>query len=196
MQKGAVMKQIKFFLKLAIVFTITFFVVGCISSKPVPAPVIIDKGSCQVPSGHLVDQAFATAKATLSNPNCKYQFNSIFSALLDICAGSPDIKNKTQFSNFLMWCKNNGIINTVQAKKQYTTYFSDKFVSLPDDYQTCSYCSRMKTVLNDCWSEIKSKELGLLKACNDSTTYNKAYNDMQKIELILEATCDSCAPEF
>ena len=94
-----------------------------------------------------------------------------------------------------MWAKKEGIISKVQAEKHYTRYFGHRFVSLPDTYQTCSQCPRLQNLLTSCRNELKDKEQGLIEACGDKATYAKASDDLYKIEVILEATCDACAAE-
>lgn len=166
---------------------------GCVSRKPPAPPNVVD--NCPLPSGYLVDQAFATARSTLSNPACRYKFDAVFASLLNVCKGAPDMKNKELFSNFLLWAKNEGIISKIQAETYYTRYFGHRFVSLPDTYQTCSHCTRLKTLLADCRNELKDKAQGLIKVCEDKATYAKASDDLYKIEVILEATCDACSAE-
>jgi len=161
-------------------------VAGCVQPKPKPVT------SCPLPSGHLVDKGFETARATLSNPECRYQFDAVFHSLLSICEGDPDMGHKEKFSNLLMWAKGQGIISKKQAAELYTTYFSARFVSLPGDYQTCSHCPRLKTIMSRCRDELKKKARGLIKVCSDKETYGKASQDLQYIEVILEATCSAC----
>lgn len=179
-----------------LVFKLTLFILavsviaaGCV--RPTPKPVT----DCPLPSGNLVDKAFETAKTTLSNPDCRYKFDAVFQSLLSICEGDPDIKNKEKFSGLLMWAKDEGIISRKQASELYTTYFSHRFVSLPGDYQTCSHCQRLKTILDECRDELKKKEQGLLKVCADKTTFANASQDLHNIEVILEATCSACKDE-
>lgn len=167
-----------------------FMQLACVTAeqKPTPAP-------CAIPSGHLVDEAFQTARSTLGQPDCRYQFDAVFTALVKICEGAPDMEHKQSFSEFLVWSKNEGIISTIQAKERYNRYFSDRFVSMPDEYNTCSYCPQLKNILSACKDELRDKQTGLLRVCGDKATYAKASGDLQKIELILEATCAACAAE-
>ena len=182
--------MISLFKRMLFVSAVSIIVVGCANQSP--APVV---NNCFLPSGHLVDPAFATATSTLSNPDCWYKFDAVFASLLKVCEGAPDMKNKVLFSDFIGWAEGEGVISKLQAKACYTQYFSHRFVSLPDTYQTCSHCSRLKALLEACWSELKNKEQGLLKGCGDKATYMKACDDLKKIELILEATCSACAAE-
>ncbi|OQY11949.1 MAG: hypothetical protein B6I31_03990 [Desulfobacteraceae bacterium 4572_19] len=184
------MKSIKKLVKIIMIVTVAFIItVGCAPKEPTPAVA----NTCPIPTGFLVDEAFATAKSTLSNPECRYKFETIFSALLNTCSGAPELRNKELFSQLLVWSKNEGIISKIQAKEYYTKYFSSRFISLPGDYSTCSHCPRLRSIMAECKSELQAKELGLLKACNDKLTYNKAFGDLDKIELILEATCSACS---
>ncbi len=176
-----------------LVMAISLISVGCVSRKAPAPPRVVE--NCPLPSGYLVDQAFATAQSTLSTPSCRYKFDPVLSSLLNICNGAPDMKNKELFSGFLLWAKEEGIISKVQAEEYYTRYFAHRFVSLPDTYQICSHCNDLKTLLANCRNELKDKELGLIKACGDKSTYAKASDDFDKIEVILGATCSACAAE-
>ncbi len=173
------------------IMTLALVPTGCSHSKPVP----VTQPSCPLPSGNFVDQAFDTARSTLSYNECKYQFDQVMDALLEVCEGTPSINNKKLFSDFLVWAKNQGIISTVQAKKIYTRYFTATFVSLSGDFQTCSLCPRIHKILSDCDQELEKKKSGLLKICGDKKTYAKASNDLKQISLILEATCKACEAE-
>ncbi|MCG8684842.1 MAG: hypothetical protein MI892_08205 [Desulfobacterales bacterium] len=174
-----------------IVITLAFstLATGCVQTKPKPVT------DCPIPSGNLVNEAFETARTTLSRPDCRYQFDTVFQSLLTICKGDPGIENKKKFSDLLMWAKGEGIISSKQASELYTAYFSHRFVSLPDDYRTCSLCPRLEIILADCTDELKKKEQGLLKVCSDKATFAKASQDLQNIDLILEATCSACYEE-
>jgi len=177
-----------FFLALPLVL----MVLGCVASDPEPLPAA---PVCILPSGHLVKPAFATAKATLSKHQCRHQFDAVFDSLLKVCEGDPSLKNKEKFSAFLLWAKDMGIISKKQASRQYTRYFSPRFVSLPDNYQTCSHCSRLNELKGQCRDELRQKERGLLAVCEDKPVFAKASDDLANIELILEATCSACADE-
>lgn len=171
---------------LAILFT-----TGCIKEKPSP----VEAAPCVLPSGNLVEEAFDTAYETLSRKNCCYRFDEVMQALLSVCEGAPEKKNKERFSDLLVWAKDRGIISTVQAKELYTTYFSSKFISLPDDYQTCSYADRYDRIMAQCRDELEKKEQGLVKVCNDRPGFAVASSQFRQIDLILEAACTACRNE-
>ena len=180
-----------------VVMAVLLICSGCVSQKKATPSfsTVSTVESCPLPSGYLVDQAFSTARSTLSNPACRYQFDAVFESLLKVCKGAPDMKNKELFSNFLVWAKDEGIISRVQAEAHYTRYFSHRFISLPDTYQTCSHCNELKAILANCRDELKDKETGLILACGDKSSYAKASDDLYKIEIILQATCEACSAE-
>ncbi len=180
----------KAILRLAVIsIAIFIMLVGCANGKKPEPP------TCPLPSGNLVDDAFRQARSTLEHPTCQYQFDATFATLLTIAEGDPKPENNKAFSDLLVWAKNEGIISTLQAEDYYNRYFTHIFVSLPDDYKTCNYCPRLKTIMSDCRDELRQKEQGLMKVCNNRTSYAKASGDFQTIELILEATCSACAEE-
>ncbi len=154
-----------------------------------------EPSTCPLPSGNLVDEAFSQARGVLERPACKYQFDATFTTLLTIAEGDPKPENNRAFSDLLVWAKDRGVINTVQAQNYYNRYFTHIFVSLPDDYKTCNYCPRLRKIMSNCRDELRQKEQGLLKVCRERTTYAKASSDFQTIDLILEATCSACAGE-
>ncbi len=170
---------------------ISISTVGCTTNNTPIASADI----CPLPTGHLVGQAFSTAKSTLIKTECQDTFDAVFDSLLDISAGAPDTKNKEMFSDLLGWAKDHGIISTLQAKERYTKYFASRFVSLPDTYQTCSHCPRIDSIIGQCKNELQAKDKGLLKVSSDKATYAKANDDLLNIELILLATCSACAAE-
>ncbi len=175
----------------ACLLTMALSLTSCSGKAPVPLEPL-----CTLPSGNLTEPAFETAMATLDSPHCRYRFDEVFSALVTVCKGSPALENREKFSNFLVWAKDAGIISSIKAKKLYNRYFTSDFVSLPDDYQNCSYCSRMGTILSDTRTELSDKELGLIKVCGDKTAFAKASDDLKKIQLILEAVCYACQEEY
>jgi len=175
-----------------LVLPLALMVQGCAASDPEPLPAA---PVCILPSGHLVEPAFSTARATLSKHQCRHQFDAVFDSLLKVCEGDPSLENKEKFSTFLLWAKKEGIISKKQASRKYTRYFSTRFVSLPENYQTCSYCSRLKELMGQCRDELRQKEMGLLTVCEDKPAFAKASGDLANIELILEATCSACGDE-
>lgn len=184
MRKTAAVKWI-------LVVSMMFLATGCVKNEPKPAETV----ACTLPSGNLVQKAFDTAYDTLSNEECRYRFDEVMQALLSVCEGTPEQKNKERFSDLLVWAKNQGIISTVQAKEFYSTYFSSKFVSLPDDYQTCSYADDHDRIISDCRNELEKKEQGLVKVANDRETFARASAEFKQIDLILEAACTACKNE-
>lgn len=169
------------------------FLTGCNTLSPQPVEREISQVTrCPLPSGNLVPNAFETAKETLSHPDCSGRFDEIFEALLNVCKGAPSLKNKKRFEGLLVWAKNQGIITTLEAKHTYNRYFKEKFISLPSEYQTCSYCLSLSKILEDGQIELKDKYLGLVKVCGDQKTYAKAGMEWEKIGVILEAACLAC----
>lgn len=174
---------------------ISLMTIGCAGTQAASTPEYPSVAECTLPSGHLVAEAFVTARNTLSEPSCRYKFDAVFSALLQVAKGDPSMNHKKTFSDFLVWTRDEGIISTLQAKEYYNTYFSHIFVSLPDNYRTCNYCPELTSLISECKDELRQKELGLLRICSDKTAYTKAWNDFQDIELIMEATCSACAAD-
>ena len=75
----------------------------------------------------------------------------------------------------------------------YNRYFNVKFVSLQGDYNTCSQtCPIRKQVMSDMQAELHDKELGLLRASNDASSFYRADTLLKETDLVLEATCRAC----
>ena len=116
-----------------------------------------------------------------------------FAQLLDIAADNPSPDNKRQFSDFLVRVSDQGVISKRQAKATYNRYFNIKFVSLTGEYNTCSQtCPVRKNVLAEMQGELLDKELGLVRASEDSASYYRADHLLKEAQLVLEATCRAC----
>ncbi len=166
---------------------------GCVEKSarisPSSAPLTPE---CSLPASKLASEAFREARKTLSNQECRYQFEPIFNSLLQISSGDPDPVNKDRFSDLVGWARNDGIISTVQAKEMFTRYFHHNYVSLPDDYQACAYCTQLNRIKADLRDELRQKELGLGKVAMDKAGITKARTDYKSIEIVLSATCRAC----
>lgn len=147
---------------------------------------------CQVtlPSG--LGNAMATAEEKLEG-GCEYQFADYFDQMLAIAAENPSADNRRRFSDFLVRASDRGVISKRQARDLYNRYFNVKFVSLAGEYNTCSQtCPTRRKVLADMQAELADKELGLMKASEDSEAYHRADLLLQETQLVLEATCRAC----
>lgn len=125
---------------------------------------------------------------------CEYHFDTYFAQLLDTAAENPGAKNKRLFSDFLVRASDTGTISKRQAMELYNRYFNVKFVSLAGDYNTCSQtCPARARVLADMQNELLDKELGLVRASQDNTSYYRADLLLKEAQLVLEATCRACS---
>lgn len=149
-------------------------------------------GSCSLPSGKRVDDAFAMAKSELSDQSCQMQFHSFFEALMEVAKGDPGADNKKRFSDFLTWSYERGIISKRQGKDYYTQYFSSTFTSLTDTLNVCSASRNKQTMLQDMESELKMKKLGMMEVSGDRDAYFGALRQHSDIVLVLEATALAC----
>ena len=161
--------------------------VAC-NSNPPRGPV------CMPPSGHNLDQAMSAARFDLET-GCEGQFDGYFRNLLSIAEGDPKKENKGQFSDFLLWANQEGLLSKRQARSLYNRYFGIKYVSMMGDYSVCSEtCPRQSQVLREMKQELNDKELGLLKVSADRRSYQRAMQLFNETELVLEATCSACGP--
>ncbi|CCK80696.1 hypothetical protein [Desulfobacula toluolica] len=166
-------------------------VTGCQTADPKP----VTSHSCILPKTNNLEQAIAMTKIDLGFENCTYKFENYFENLLTIGAGDPDISNKEKFSDFLMWCNNEGLLTKIQAKKYYNQYFNTLFAALPADYNVCSICPDKESLIQDMEKELSMKEKGLLKVAGDKDTYYKAHEQFETMVFLLDSTCKACDPE-
>lgn len=159
---------------------------NAISKMPEPA------SSCKLPRTMNLSQAIDMTKQTLGRNECVYEFTLYFENLLEIGKGDPSLKNKEKFSSFLIWSNETGILSKLQAKEYYNRYFNTLFMSLPEEYNTCSISSQKEMVIKEMELELIQKQLGLLSVCEDKTSYYEAHAQMDTMILLIEATCMAC----
>lgn len=169
--------------------TLVFTSVLVLLSACESAPVV---GYCSVTLKPGLASAMRLAEDKLGS-GCEYSFDDYYTQLLNIAAENPDAGNKQLFSNFLVGMSDRGIISKRQARNTYNRYFNIKFVSLMGDYNTCSQtCPSRNKVMADMQRELRDKELGLMKASEDSASYHRADHLLKEAQLVLEATCRAC----
>jgi len=161
-----------------------FLLGGCTTTEP---------DYCAVNLKGNLDSAMRTAEDRLAN-GCEYSFEGYFHSLLSIAEANPARENRMLFSDHLMRVNEMGVISRRQAEGLYNRYFNVKFVSLQGDYNTCSQtCPVRRQVMSDMQAELHDKELGLLRASADSSSFYRADNLLKEADLVLEATCRACS---
>jgi hypothetical protein len=162
---------------------LALLVAGCATSDP---------DYCAVSLRGDLDGAMRTVESKLES-GCEYHFDGYYQSLLSLAESNPSRDNPRLFSDHLLRVQDMGIISRRQAQGLYNRYFNVKFVSLQGDYNTCSQtCPIRKQVLSDMKAELHDKELGLLRASNDATSFYRADTLLQETDLVLEATCRAC----
>ncbi len=159
------------------------FVTSCASTKP----------TCDAPQTRNLTSAINSVQNSLMN-GCHAHFDRYYDDLLTIAEGDPKPENKREFSEFLVWATDKGLLSNRQAQDHYNRYFNVKFMSLKGDYNNCSHtCPNKQKVLFDMERELSDKERGLLKVSLDNDGYYRADELFQEVELVLEATCSACS---
>jgi predicted small secreted protein len=149
--------------------------------------------SCVGPQSRNLGTAISEARNSLAG-GCAAHFDRYFDTLLGTAEGDPKPENKREFSEFLVWASDQGLLSTRQAQDYYNRYFNVKFMSLRGDYNNCSHtCPNKQRVLSDMELELSDKERGLLRVSLDQEGYYRADRLYQEVELVLEATCSACA---
>lgn len=149
--------------------------------------------SCMSPQTRNLGSAMAVVQSNLET-GCQAHFDRYYDDLLRIAEGDPRPENKREFSEFLVWASDSGILSKRQAEDYYNRFFNVKFMSMRGDYNNCSHtCPNKQRMLIDMERELSDKERGLLKVSLDNEGYYRADQLYQEVELVLEATCNACA---
>lgn len=149
-------------------------------------------GHCSAPLNRDLDTAIMEVEQRLGS-GCEYHFDRYYQQLLSTAEDNPDAENKSRFSDHLVRANEMGVISQRQAKELYNRYFNVKFVSLTGDYNTCAQtCPVRAEVMSNMQHELRDKQVGLLKASADKTSYYRADHLLKEAQLVLEATCRAC----
>ena len=149
--------------------------------------------TCVGPQSKNLDTAISNAQSSLMQ-GCHAHFDRYYDDLLTIAEGDPKPENKREFSEFLVWSTDKGLLSKRQAEDYYNRFFNVKFMSLKGDYNNCSHtCPNKQKTLFDMERELAEKERGLLKVSLDNDGYYRADQLYQEVELVLEATCSACS---
>jgi hypothetical protein len=166
---------------------------GCNGMAPRATPARVAAG-CTMPQTLLLDQAVGEVRSALSN-GCNFRFDAYFDQLLTIAEGDPQPGNAQVFSELLVWAGDHGVISRRQTRQTYTRYFGTKFVSAMGDYNTCAQtCPVKQRVVTEMQAELRDKERGMVKVMDNLAGYQAADQLYQKMELLITATCETCAP--
>jgi len=173
----------KSLLTIGALLSVSLFLISCASTAP----------NCGSPQSHNLSAAIDDVQSSLTN-GCHAHFDRYYDELLTIAEGDPKPENKREFSEFLVWSTDEGLLSTRQAEDYYNRYFNVKFMSMKGDYNNCSHtCPNKQRVLFNMERELSDKERGLMKVSLDSDGYYRADQLFQEVELVLEATCTACA---
>jgi hypothetical protein len=162
-----------------------FAVGGCVSTPPPPL-------TCSMPDERDLASAIEHTQRDMLR-GCEASFDAYMDTLLAIAENDPGADNRIQFSGFLVWAADQGILGRRQSRELYNRYFNVKFVSLLGDYNNCaSTCPNRSVLMDEMQRELADKERGLLKAVEDRDAYYRADRLMQQAELVIAATCQAC----
>ena len=125
--------------------TASLLLTSCASTTP----------ACNSPQSRNLSTAISTVQASLMQ-GCHAHFDRYYDDLLSIAEGDPKPENKREFSEFLVWSSDQGLLSTRQAQEHYNRYFNVKFMSLKGDYNNCSHtCPNKRKVLTDMERELR-----------------------------------------
>ncbi len=156
-----------------------------------PQPVI-SRNNCTLDEKNRFGHALIEVRKDLGNDSCYPAFDHYLTELIGIAGGDSDLLRRKDFSEFLVWSAEQGIINKKQAKDIYNRYFTSSFVSLPDEYNVCSQCRNQVQIENAMYQELVKKKEGMATACNDQKSYDEARSHYDSLLLFLDATCTAC----
>lgn len=170
-------------LALGAVLLASMLLASCASTQP----------SCMSPQTKNLSSAISAVQSNLTS-GCQAHFDRFYDDLLTIAEGDPKPENKREFSEFLVWSSDTGLLSQRQAEDYYNRFFNVKFMSMRGDYNNCSHtCPNKQRVLLEMERELSDKERGLLQVSLDNEGYYRADQLFQEVELVLEATCMACA---
>ena len=170
-----------------------FLVAGLLATAFALSSCASTTPTCGGPQSKNLSAAIETVKASLTE-GCHTHFDRFYDDLLSIAEGDPKPENKREFSEFLVWSSDKGLLSNRQAQEYYNRYFNVKFMSLKGDYNNCAHtCPNRQKVLFDMERELSDKERGLLRVSLDNDGYYRADQLYQEVELVLEATCTACS---
>ena len=175
-------------MRISLILLAILNVSGCLSQ---PVPVV----NCTVAPTKLLDQAFGDVREKLANKACHYQFDQYFDYLLSVSEGNPGKDNRLRFSDFMTYANERGVLNTVQTKEYFSRYFSTKFVSLSDKYNTCGAGKFLARIEQELTTELSQKRRGLQLVLGDDNAYKRAINQKEGVLLLLDATTLACGTQ-
>jgi len=131
-------------LTIGALLSISLFLISCASTTP----------TCTSPQSSNLSSAIGAVQTSLTN-GCHAHFDRYYDELLSIAEGDPKPENKREFSEFLVWSSDEGLLSTRQAEDYYNRYFNVKFMSMRGDYNNCSHTCPNKKKEKSCstWSE-------------------------------------------
>jgi len=176
-----------------ILLLLCLFVFGCtqhVVSPPPPPPI---KTSCNIPEGKRVDEVIEKTKSILVEKQCNEEFDDLYQNILKVAARDSKPANRALMKGFIDWCYANGILYKNTARQKYGEYFSSKFMCLEKWPKICHQCSRLNEIEREMNAELKKKELGLLRICEDEARYNKALVLLNQEVMVLKAACMACS---
>ena len=96
--------------------------------------------------------------------------------LLEIAGHSPGAQNGVLIQDLLKQLIKENKISETYAKSLYQTYFSRKFVSLPDIkvYRLSGEMTAIKKALK---IELAQKKIGMVECCGDRAAYDDALSE-------------------
>jgi len=156
-----------------------------------PPPEI--ENSCAIPEGVRLDDVIKKSKEILQGNRCNEEFDELYENILKVAEGESGPKNKALIADFINWCYDNRILNKNTARQKYGEYFSSEFMCSEKWPKICHQCPRLNEIEKEMAAELKKKEQGLLRICEDEPKYNKALTAMNQAMLVLKAACMACS---
>jgi len=151
------------------------------------------KNPCNIPEGKGVDDVIEKTKSILAGNQCNEKFDDLYQNILSVAARDSKPGNRELFKGFIDWCLVNGTLYKNTARQIYGEYFSSQFMCLEKWPKICNQCPKIDDIERDMNTELKKKELGLLRICEDEARYNKAIVALNQEVVVLKAACMACS---
>ena len=162
------------------------FTTGCASNT-------VARVTCSMPSAQTVDGYVAAAVRNLSLDSCHSNFDSYFTALMDIAVENPTATNKAQFAKLIRAGIDSGAISSREGKRLFNEYFEPEFFALKSEARSnCVALRRKDDYFSDMDTELQNKKTGLLDVLSDETGFRLSQRYYQDLVTVIDAVGHSC----
>jgi hypothetical protein len=159
--------------------------------------------SCMLNEQKDVRRAVNEATRLLDHKQCWTDSEVLFRDLLSIAASNrPVPENRKVIGRFIHAMGRKGLMTEAEKEEFGRRFFSPRFTSViasdivkRKSMNICSICKQGMSdqVIDEVYSELKDKKIGLLEACDLNVEYQRATDNADEVIVLLEAACRACS---